>query len=124
MWAWHAMEEVEHKAVAFDVYLAATRRWPRIAVWALRCVTMIGATVVLFAFVTAHIRDLFRDDGIDDRRHWGGLWRYLFGQGGILRAVTPSYFRWYKPGFHPWDEDDNAILDAARRTLVREPAAA
>lgn len=125
MWLWHAMEEVEHKSVAFDVFMAATKTWPGIATWTLRSVTMVCTTAVFFAFVAAHIRDLFKEDGIDDGRHWRQLWRYLFGRGGILRAVTPSYFRYYKPGFHPWDEDDTAILDEARRTIVRaEPAAA
>lgn len=125
MWLWHAMEEVEHKSVAFDVLLAATRKWPGVLVWALRCAVMFFSTIILFAFVGAHIATLFKEDGINDARHWRRLFRFMFGKGGILRAITPSYFRYYKPGFHPWEEDDTAILDVVRRELVRgEPAAA
>ena len=27
LWQWHAMEETEHKAVAFDVFHEATKAW-------------------------------------------------------------------------------------------------
>ena len=29
MWRWHAIEEIEHKGVAYDTWLHATRAWPR-----------------------------------------------------------------------------------------------
>src|SRR3954465_12979490 len=29
LWRWHACEEIEHKGVAYDTWLHATRDWPR-----------------------------------------------------------------------------------------------
>src|SRR5690606_7714502 len=29
LWRWHAVEEIEHKAVAYDTWLHATRGWSR-----------------------------------------------------------------------------------------------
>src|SRR4051812_15552389 len=29
LWRWHAVEEIEHKGVAYDTWLHATRGWPR-----------------------------------------------------------------------------------------------
>ena len=123
MWLWHAMEEVEHKAVAFDVYMAAARKLPGIVRWALRSIVMASATVLFFWAVIMNVRDCFRQDGIDDGKHWRQLARYLFVEPGLMRAVLKSYFRYYKPGFHPWEEDDRAILAEAQATMTR-PAAA
>src|SRR3546814_12459444 len=33
MWRWHAVEEIEHKAVAYDTWLYATRAMPRWMSW-------------------------------------------------------------------------------------------
>ncbi len=122
MWRWHAMEEIEHKAVAFDTYMAATRRWPGFLRWGHRSIVMAVATVLFFWAVTMNVRDIFREDGIDNGATWRKLGRYLFVEPGMMRAVLRSYFHYYKPGFHPWDEDDRALLIEAERLVVR-PAA-
>ena len=33
LWRWHACEEIEHKGVAYDTWLHATRDWPRWKRW-------------------------------------------------------------------------------------------
>lgn len=40
LWQWHAIEEIEHKAVAYDTFLAVTRDMPRLRRWLLRCHVM------------------------------------------------------------------------------------
>ena len=44
MWRWHAMEEIEHKGVAFDTYLHATRDWSRWRRWKLKSLMMMLIT--------------------------------------------------------------------------------
>ena len=41
-------------------------------------------------------------------------WRYLnvVAPNGLLRAVAGSYLSYYRPGFHPWQEDDRALIAA------------
>jgi predicted metal-dependent hydrolase len=119
MWHWHAIEEIEHKAVAFDTFLAATRRFTPLRRWWIRCASMALITIMFFQFIGFGVREFFRRDGIDNPRSWRALLRYLSIRPGILRRVAPSYFAYFKPGFHPWRVDDRALIaavDAALRT--------
>ena len=36
MWRWHALEEIEHKAVAFNVFEAVTAQWSPLRRWSMR----------------------------------------------------------------------------------------
>ena len=50
LWQWHAMEETEHKAVAFDVFLEATREWSSLRRYLFR-VRIMALTSVHFTFL-------------------------------------------------------------------------
>lgn len=122
LWSWHAMEEIEHKAVAFDTYMAVTDRMWRPRRYLMRVFAMVMASIILFGVVKNNMRDLYREDGFEG----GGIWKrtraYLFSRSGVLRRALPEYMRYFKPGFHPWDHDDRALLAKAAARL--EPAAA
>jgi predicted metal-dependent hydrolase len=118
LWRWHAMEEIEHKSVAFDTFCAASRDMPAIRRWALRTTAMAFATVLLFSNVFASMGSMFRTDGIDRIATWGRVMGFLFGRPGILRQALPSYLGYYAPGFHPWMNDDRALIVDLERTLA------
>ncbi|MBQ1543191.1 hypothetical protein C5708_06550 [Caulobacter sp. CCUG 60055] len=122
LWRWHAMEEIEHKAVAFDVLTAATADWTPLQRWRLRCRAMIMATVLLFRAIGANIADLFRQDGANRPSSWLQLFGFLIVSPGLLRRVMADYFTYYRPGFHPWDHDDRELLAEAERDLGYAPA--
>jgi predicted metal-dependent hydrolase len=111
LWRWHAMEEIEHKAVAFDTFVLATRTLPPLGRWTLRCATMAAATVLLFSNVFASMDSMFRADGRLRARAWARVLAFLFARPGILAQVLPGYLTYYRPGFHPWALDDRALLD-------------
>ena len=119
MWRWHAMEEIEHKAVAFDTYMVAMAGVPAFFRWLRRCVVMVFATGIFLGAISGNIREVFRQDGIDTRETWGKLWRYLWVEPGVLRHVMKSYFAYYRPGFHPWEEDDRDLLRQAEAGMNR-----
>lgn len=110
LWRWHAVEEIEHKGVAYDTFLHATRDWSRWNRWRLKTVTML---LITRNFITHRIRDtldLLEQDGIAG---WQAKWRvlaYLFGKPGILRRLIPSWISYFLPGFHPWNHDDRALI--------------
>ena len=117
MWSWHAIEEVEHKAVAYDTFLAATAELSGPRRWFLRILTMIVATRLLFATVGANMADIFTAEGINRPRTWRGLLGFLLVRPGILRQVCGPYFTYFRPGFHPWNHDDRAVTRRAAQAL-------
>lgn len=107
LWNWHAAEEMEHKAVAFDVYRAVggTEK--------LRKRAMRGATFFLLVDVLFGLVHMLRRDGkLWSPRLWYQGWKFLFFKDGILRRVWPAYKEYYRDGFHPWDRDTRALLES------------
>lgn len=113
LWRWHAVEETEHKAVAFDVY---QRVIPNAFLrYVLRCLTMLQISIAFNVFVWVYFLRLLKHDGkLGDLRGWAGWFKFMFGQPGPLRKILPAWLDWFKPGFHPWDHDNRQQLEAAR----------
>lgn len=112
VWLWHALEESEHKAVAYDVYAAAGHGYPR------RAITMVATTVVFFAVTAAvHARLMARRGILHQPWRWArGLTRMWLSP-GYLRRLVPGYVAYFAPRFHPDDRDTRALLEAWRTTL-------
>jgi hypothetical protein len=99
LYLWHSVEEVEHKAVAYDVY----QRFAGGSYW-LRVRAMFMITIYLHLRVSALMGHMFEVDQLEDRAALvrRGLWR-MYGPRGFLTRMLPSYLAWFRPGFHPWD---------------------
>lgn len=100
VYVWHAMEEMEHKAVAFDVFqTVAPGRY------ALRLGAML-LVALLFPFHTARIMNhMFKVDGFtrwQRIRLWLRGLPWLLGRRGILTAAAGKLAAYLKPSFHPW----------------------
>jgi predicted metal-dependent hydrolase len=109
LFEWHALEEAEHKAVAYDVLqVVAPRRGLRVAAQLL-------STGGLFVEVWLRTAILLRRDRLLlQPRLWLGGLRWLFGRGGLLRGYGRDYLRWYRRDFHPGQIDDAALIEAWR----------
>lgn len=107
LWRWHAAEESEHKAVAFDVYKAAGGPYSE------RALAMIAATVVFWAKVIEHQAIMMRVDGTSrSPREWAALAWFLFVNPGGMRRVLRLYFAYFRPGFHPNDLDSTEVFES------------
>lgn len=118
MYAWHAMEEIEHKAVAFDVMQKIAKVGYFRRVTAMMLVTLgfnINALLVT--------RYMLKVDGFSRWQRtkiWAkGLW-WLYKPGGLYLSIFGHYIQYYKPGFHPWQTGQmhsyHLWLDALNRT--------
>lgn len=107
LWMWHAVEETEHKAVAYDVYKAAGGGY-----W-LRALAMVRATANFIPRIHQMQVLLLREDPTPiSVRDLLRCVQYLYGRGGLISDLLPGYLRYFRPDFHPW-QDDNSELIAA-----------
>jgi predicted metal-dependent hydrolase len=110
LWRWHSAEEIEHKGVAYDTWLHATRGWSRWRRWKVKSLMMV---VVSRRFVANRVSDmiaLLAQDGITGWRAKARIWRYLLIYPGFLRRIAGSWLAFFLPGFHPWNHDDRALI--------------
>lgn len=117
LWRWHALEETEHKAVAFDVFMqvCGDRRMLRRA--------MRQSTFFFLRDVTRGTLHMLRRDGqLTPTVWWQGM-RWLWGRGGFLRHLLGVYRDFYAEDFHPWQHDNTALMHQVASeysaTLVR-----
>lgn len=110
IWRWHALEETEHKAVAYDVFTAAIRGPLRR--YLVRCLAMLVVTPIFSSLLWSMTFELVRHDGrARDCRGWLGLLRHQFVRPGPLIRMVPRWCAWFRPGFHPWQHDNHALIE-------------
>ena len=110
LWRWHAVEEIEHKGVAYDTWLWATRDWPRYKRWKVKAKVMLLVTRNFLVDRTTGSIELMRQDGITGLRAWWLLMTYLWVRPGVFRKIAGAWLKYFLPGFHPWNEDDRHLL--------------
>jgi predicted metal-dependent hydrolase len=114
LWLWHALEESEHKSVAFDVYRATGGGY------LVRASIMVVTTMIFFAELAWVHASFARERGLLWRPWtWRGLPRMWLRKGQVLRTLG-AYFAYFKPGFHPAQRDTDALLADWRERLFGE----
>jgi len=109
MLIWHAMEEIEHKAVAFDVYRAVVNNEKqRITI----------AKLVFRTFwiqmAVAQAKLLWHDRKMPSLAHIREAWTFMWGDNGFRSWAAPEFKRYLEPGFHPDQIDQNHLLEQWR----------
>jgi predicted metal-dependent hydrolase len=122
LWKWHAIEEIEHKAVAYDTFLAATQNMSDFRRWLLRSVVMLRVSKT---FVTSRLRNMrhfFKQDRINTLNTWLRTAHFLLISPGIFRRIFPGWLAFFRPGFHPWNVDDRALVASQETKLLSIPS--
>ena len=112
LWRWHAVEEIEHKGVAYDTWLHATRHWPRWKRWKVKAKVMLYVTRNFVVDRTVGSLELMRQDGVTGLRAWALFLWYVWIRPGMFRKIAGAWVKFFLPGFHPWNEDDRHLLGA------------
>ena len=105
LWRWHAVEESEHKTVAFDLYRAMGGSERRRILWFIYISLQFLAESSLQTFI-----NLWRAGLWWQPRTWWGAARYLFGAGGVWWASLAPLLHYLRPGFHPGQLENAAEM--------------
>jgi len=127
LWVWHAIEETEHKAVAFDVFqhVGGDHRT--------RTVAMAYITYHFIRNISQFHVELMKHDGqLTNVGTWArGIYRF-WGPRGRFTKLIPAYLAYYRKDFHPWQQDNRARVERwkawidaqAKRTIHQNRGAA
>ncbi|HYE48099.1 MAG TPA: metal-dependent hydrolase [Azospirillaceae bacterium] len=104
LWMWHAIEETEHKAVAFDVFMAAGGKREHLR----------KALLYVSREFTGHIYRngllLLRGSGISRP---AAAWRLTRQIASMMWAVRREWTDFFRADFHPWRHDNRDVLARA-----------
>lgn len=101
LFAWHAIEEMEHKAVVFNVMTTVAK-----VGYFKRSAAMIYATLEM-TFETYRSTDvLLKADGfswLERKRMFFAHLPWMYGRNGVFSSFSGMILAYLKPGFHPDD---------------------
>ncbi|MFZ6818816.1 metal-dependent hydrolase [Undibacterium sp. Ji22W] len=118
LWEWHAVEELAHKSVCYDVYRYFKGGY----------VTQVMGMLLLLLFIMlpgicVRLVYLFSKDKV----WWHlGTYRelaaYLLGRQGVLRKTFKDFLRFFNPRFRPWDINSLPLIEAylTQRNVVQD----
>ena len=109
MWYWHAIEENEHKAVAYDVFEGVFGTG--IKAYLARCGSLIAAMMTLFVVQSYFVFRLLKDDQQLNYKALKEIYIYGYSPSkGIIAGMGREMLAYFKPSFHPNDLDTVNLL--------------
>ncbi|CAI3122114.1 hypothetical protein MWMV18_MWMV18_03370 [Acinetobacter calcoaceticus] len=116
MWYWHAIEENEHKAVAFDVYEGVFGKG--VKAYALRTSSLVFAMTLIFLIQSSFLLRLLKQDKKLNLGELSVIYKYAYSPSkGIITGMAKEMLAYFKPGFHPNDLDTVGLLKTWKAKL-------
>lgn len=114
MLVWHAIEEIEHKSVAFDVYMSIGGKRRTLY-------RIMKSVQFLFPLLTT-LRTfylLWKAKTLPKWHHIKEAHKMLFGEEGMIRCIKQPFMDFYREDFHPNDHN-NRILAASWKEAIKD----
>ena len=107
---WHALEELEHQAVCFDVFAALERR-----TWLLTLsLLFIWMPAMLVSVYGMQLYFLLKDGILLKRKNWGPYLKFVFQS---LPMLTRGAFKYGDKDYRPWNKKDIDIYQNQKRQI-------
>src|SRR5690606_6057147 len=115
---WHFVEETEHKSVSFDVFTQASGGGA--VAYFRRVAGMATSTAVGIPGMTAAAAYLlWKEKQLSNIPSAIRMLDTMFGNPGLLRHVGALYCPYYKPNFHPWEDDNREVIQIWKNAYER-----
>lgn len=116
LWLWHAIEENEHKAVAYDVYEEVFGRG--LKSYTLRNTALVVAMGLILLEQSSFVYKLLKADNKVNMKELGSIYKYAYSPSkGIIAGMVKEMLMYFKPGFHPNDLDTKELLETWKAKL-------
>lgn len=116
MWLWHAIEENEHKAVAYDVFEGVFGQGTK--AYLLRTSSLVAAMLTLFVVQNYFLFRLLKEDKQLNLEALKAIYTYAYSPSkGIITGMGREMLAYFRPGFHPNDLDTVSLLDTWKAKL-------
>ncbi|WP_180008638.1 metal-dependent hydrolase [Acinetobacter sp. YH12238] len=116
MWLWHAIEENEHKAVAYDVFEGVFGKG--LKAYALRTSSLVISMLTLFFVQNYFLWRLLKQDKQLNLENLRMIYRYAYRPSkGIITGMGKEMLFYFKPNFHPNDFDTTTLLNTWKAKL-------
>jgi predicted metal-dependent hydrolase len=113
LWIWHAMEELDHKSIAIDLYTQVGGGFIR---------RVLSMCLALFSMntdlVIRTLQRLHHDGLLGKVSTWRLLGSTVFGWRGLVRLMGRDTLRIFSPGFHPDRHANNGWIDQGQQRLL------
>lgn len=109
LWMWHALEELEHKAVAYDVYEQVSGSYlHRVLAVPLTAIALTPAVVASMVWMLA------AEGQLRNREDRERGWKFLFARRGFVARIMPKMTDFLARDFHPDQHDTTALVEEWR----------
>ena len=106
MLLYHAIEEIEHKAVAFDVFMSCVgdrKMLRRVQKNAIATFTRLTTKYMIIMLWRARIFPSWRDIK--------SFSKFMFLKGGMMPNLSGPFKEFFREDFHPWDHQNQGLVD-------------
>jgi len=116
IWTWHALEETEHKAVAYDVYIAMGGGYFRRVIIFLLVSHQFCCWIGIFYLYLLWNRGLLLK-----LQTYKSLFRFFLLSPGLIWMLAFPWLDYLRPNFHPWQHNNMHIVNqyASKLPLVQ-----